>query len=381
MALNNSLGMENQKPTNFSDGSQRDDFARRATFIIAILLLIVVTIASNLLVFLAVYAFRGLRTVTNCFVISLASADLSVAFLAIPAWLSNAFIPLDTNYKLLLLDLCTRWVDVFCAAVSIYSATLVSLDRYLAINKPLRYREMVTRSRANKAISSVWIMSLVISGISFIQYHSTTAIYVWAIFVFIAILCVPLLTMIFAYACIYSAAVEQLSKMKYNEHNVTSTDPLNRKRNAVSDRRKRFYKELCITKTLAITISMFIIAWAPYLIIAMVETFHPSKQAQIPEFFSHLIHYLPFINSFVNPWIYAGINKDFRKALKKLMCAPQQFCFCAQNENSTKRSRTNSASTGRTLIGSFQMEDQTGSFRGSNPPRVTPRHDVQCTSV
>lgn len=344
-------------------------------------MLIVLTIASNLLVFLAVYAFRGLRTVTNCFVISLASADLSVALLAMPVWLLNALLTIDTEYKLLLIDLCTRWVDVFCAAVSIYSATLVSLDRYLAINKPLRYREMVTRTRANKAIASVWIMSLAVSAISFIQYQSNTAIYAWAIFVFVVILCIPFLTMVFAYACIYRAAVEQLSKMKHNEHNVTSTDPLNRRKNALSDRRKRFYKELCITKTLGITISMFVIAWAPFLIMTMVETFHPTNEAHIPDFFNRLIQYLPFINSFVNPWIYAGINKDFRKALKKLMCAPQQFCFCVQNESSAKRSRTNSGSTGRTLIGSFQMEDQTGSFRGSNPSRGPPRYDIKCTSV
>lgn len=302
MAINITLGMdEAAKPANISDGSLQKDELHTMAFVISLFFLIVVTISSNALVFFAVYAFRGLRTVTNCFVISLASADLSVALLAMPVWLSSALLPFNTPSEEVMFIITTRWVEVFCAAVSIYSATLVSLDRYLAIDKPLRYREMVTRSRANKAIASAWVLSLVIAAVSFIQFQSHMGIYVIAVFDFVVILCIPLCIMVFAYVCIYRAAVEQLSKMKYHEHNLVSTDPLNQKRNAVSDRRKRFYKELCITKTLGITVSLFIIAWAPYLILIMVEIFHPTNKVNLPEFISRLILYLPYINSFVNP--------------------------------------------------------------------------------
>jgi len=371
----------NGNPNNITDAPQHGEIPDKLAFIISVFFLIFATILSNSLVFIAVYAFRGLRTVTNYFVISLASADLCVALLALPVWLTTGLLRLHTDGEVMVFFMSTRWVEVFCAAVSIYGATLVSLDRYLAIDKPLRYREMVTRGRAIKAIAGTWFLSILIAAISFIQYQSTTGMYVWAIFVVVVILCIPLCIMVFSYVCIYQAAVQQLSKMNYNEHNLTSLSAINSKRNADRERRKRFYKELCITKTLGITVSLFFIAWAPFIIIIMVETFHSTKGNYMPEFLERLILYLPYINSFVNPWIYAGINKDFRFALKKLICAPQEFCLCVQKDNLSKRSRASSAvSTGRTLVGSFQGDEQNGSFR-SHHSRGLPKHDLKCTSV
>ncbi|EDO37871.1 predicted protein, partial [Nematostella vectensis] len=282
--------------------------------------LIVATLLSNSFVFFAVYSFRELRTVTNSFVISLASADVSVALLAMPAWMvTNVIQHRPGTYEAYAFDLGTRWIDIFCCSASIFNATLVSFDRYLAINKPLHYRVVVTKYRAYKAIAATWGAAMIVTAISFIQYRDNASTYGWAIFMFITILCIPLSVMGFAYFSIYQAAIAQLTKMA----SMRLSTPLGRansvnKAASANARRKRFYQELRITKTLALIVSLFVVAWAPYLVMVMVETF--DLTVVVPRPLSDIILWLPHINSCVNPWIYTGINKDFRKAFKTLFC-------------------------------------------------------------
>lgn len=340
-------------------------------FMVILFFLIVATVLTNSAVFFAVYAFRGLRTVTNCFVISLASADLAVALISMPTWPIRSLLLLQEDGTIVL-DMSTFWVEVFCCSASIFNATLVSVDRYLAINKPLRYREMVTRRRANKAIVGVWILSFVVAAISYIQLLGEDYINGFAIFLFITIFCIPLCIMCFSYICIYRAAVGQLSKMSCNGHMLSMGEEEKRKfLNA--ERRKRFYKELRITKTLAITVSLFAIAWAPYLIMTLLETFY--AHIPIPTSFEAVVLWIPYVNSFANPLIYTGINKEFRKALKKLLCSKSSICRCAQKDNA-ERNRGNAS---RSNAGSLHGDDTAvTSFNRTSNSR---RQEIQCSSL
>ena len=104
-------------------------------FLVFVLLLIVATVAGNGFVFMAVYTFRELRTVTNYFIVSLASADLAVALLAMPVWLISALIPIDNEYDHLILDLCTKWIDpffmhCFTASISCWIHHVTIVDNY-----------------------------------------------------------------------------------------------------------------------------------------------------------------------------------------------------------------------------------------------------------
>ncbi|XP_031569928.1 probable G-protein coupled receptor No9 [Actinia tenebrosa] len=340
-------------------------------FIVLLFFLIIATVLTNSAVFFAVYTFRGLRTVTNCFVISLASADLAVALISMPTWLMQGLLQLQEDEGIVF-HMSTVWVELFCCSASIFNATLVSIDRYLAINKPLRYREMVTRRRANKSIIAVWILSFLVAAISYLQFKGNEYIYGIAIFLFITIFCIPLCIMCFSYISIYRAAVAQLSKMSCNGH-MLSMGEEEKKKFLNAERRKRFYKELRITKTLAITVSLFAIAWAPYLIMIIIETFY--QDIVIPFAFEAVALWIPFINSFANPLIYTGINKDFRKALKKLLCSNRSICYCAQKDD-TERSRGNAFLS---LAGSLHGDETaTTSFNRTSNSR---RQEMQCTSL
>ncbi|XP_049276342.1 octopamine receptor 1-like [Rhipicephalus sanguineus] len=117
-------------------------------------------IFGNLLVIIAVLASTKLRTVTNYFVVSLAVADLSVGLTVLP-------------YSIVLEVLevwifghtwCQIWlaVDVWLCTSSILNLCAISVDRYLAITRPVRYRSLMSSRRAKLLIVAVWVIAFVI---------------------------------------------------------------------------------------------------------------------------------------------------------------------------------------------------------------------------
>jgi len=59
---------------------------------------------------------------------------------------------------------CRIWlaVDVWMCTASIYNLVAISIDRYIAVSRPVRYASLMTPSRAKQLIISVWILSFVI---------------------------------------------------------------------------------------------------------------------------------------------------------------------------------------------------------------------------
>ncbi|CAF4778223.1 unnamed protein product [Rotaria sp. Silwood1] len=116
----------------------------------------------NLLVICAFCRTRRLQTVTNYFIASLAFADALVAIFVLP--LSIYCYQRDRSWKLGLI-LCDLWVssDVLLCTSSILNLTCISVDRYMAITKPLTYTAYRSKFLARVMILSVWIVSAVIT--------------------------------------------------------------------------------------------------------------------------------------------------------------------------------------------------------------------------
>nr|CAH7749511.1 unnamed protein product [Callosobruchus chinensis] len=131
---------------------------------LAILLsvVIVIVILGNTLVILAVITTRRLRTVTNCFVMSLAVADWLVGICVMPP--AVAYTLMGT-WELGWI-LCDIWVslDILLCTASILSLCAISIDRYLAVTQPLRYsRNRRSKRLAFGMILVVWVSSMLIS--------------------------------------------------------------------------------------------------------------------------------------------------------------------------------------------------------------------------
>jgi len=59
---------------------------------------------------------------------------------------------------------CRIWlaVDVWMCTASIYNLVAISVDRYIAVSRPIRYASLMSPTRAKLLIIVVWILSFVI---------------------------------------------------------------------------------------------------------------------------------------------------------------------------------------------------------------------------
>ncbi|ALC48019.1 5-HT7 [Drosophila busckii] len=131
--------------------------------IVSIILLIVIlgTVVGNVLVCIAVCMVRKLRRPCNYLLVSLALSDLCVALLVMPMALLYEVLE-RWNFGPLLCDI---WVsfDVLCCTASILNLCAISVDRYLAITKPLEYGVKRTPRRMMLCVGIVWLAAACIS--------------------------------------------------------------------------------------------------------------------------------------------------------------------------------------------------------------------------
>ncbi|XP_058466991.1 probable G-protein coupled receptor No18 [Malaya genurostris] len=158
------LGSKLEVSKAMGDGGQHLLIANWQDCVIVVLfcLLIVVTVIGNTLVILSVITTRRLRTVTNCFVMSLAVADWLVGIFVMPPAVA---VHLLGSWPLGWI-LCDIWIslDVLLCTASILSLCAISIDRYLAVTQPLNYsRRRRSKRLALLMILVVWVLALAIT--------------------------------------------------------------------------------------------------------------------------------------------------------------------------------------------------------------------------
>ncbi|XP_053699064.1 octopamine receptor Oamb [Sabethes cyaneus] len=129
--------------------------------LLAILIFIdVLVIVGNTLVVAAVTSSHKLRSVTNFFIVSLAVADLLVGL---------AVLPFSATWEVFKVWIfgdvwCRVWlaVDVWMCTASILNLCAISLDRYVAVTRPVTYPSIMSTRRAKSLIAGLWVLSFVI---------------------------------------------------------------------------------------------------------------------------------------------------------------------------------------------------------------------------
>jgi hypothetical protein len=76
-------------------------------------------------------------------------------------------------------------------------------------------------------------------------------------------------------------------------------------------------KERKASTTLGIIMSAFVVCWLPFFVLALVRPF--VEEDAIPDAVSGLFLWLGYINSLLNPIIYATLNRDFRKPFQEIL--------------------------------------------------------------
>ena len=274
------------------------------TFLLVAIVILPIGIAGNILVIIVVKKKRYLHTKTNFLLANLAVFDLMANVLAYTVGAVRAFpIQARTFGKFL----CK--INSFYPAISLCSIltlTVIALERYNAIVKPLSTGLKFEKKTLRYFIIAIWILALAAATplIHFAEYNSdyrcdrtwsTTTRFVFWTSAFIAIIGIPLIIIIFCYG--------HIIRTLYFQHQVV---PMNIPRE-VDEREKKRVVKLSIVVT-----SVFIFSFIPFAIVRELEFGGP-----VPNAVSVFALCSVLLSSVLNPFIYAYQSTNYRRAFKE----------------------------------------------------------------
>jgi len=269
------------------------------------IILVIVSILANSLVVSAVWRTPSLRYPSIVFLCGLAVSDLAVG-LAVQPWfvavqlLKIHGLPSEGDCKLETAFLALGFV---VCGVSFGHVTLISVDRYIAIQYPLRYSSIVTLPRVLFLITLCWLTSTFCS--SLILWHFSAFLYVVA-----TVVMVFLGTSTVIHVTIYRIVRRHRNEIRAQEQAVQTTNEFNMarfKKTAVNTFIVYYFLLLCYVP--------FSIAWVLQMSGAtIVDNPIVWKTANT----------IVFLNSAINPFLYCWrlptIRAPVMTLLNKIFC-------------------------------------------------------------
>lgn len=173
------------------------------------------TAVGNFLVIASVYYFKRLRSLSNFFLVSLATADLIVGAITVPLYSLSA-------YDWPIVGTTVGQIYDFMAAVTLaassFSLVTVTYDRHLAIYSPLRYRTVMTSHKCAMLVCIVWIFAFAVGIPNFATKNLRPRSIYLVVFVLISFL-FPLIYITIAQIQIFKAVKRQLRFISENTSN------------------------------------------------------------------------------------------------------------------------------------------------------------------
>nr|XP_020753575.1 5-hydroxytryptamine receptor 4 [Odocoileus virginianus texanus] len=323
------------------------------TFLSAVILM---AILGNLLVMVAVCRDRQLRKIkTNYFIVSLAFVDLLVSVLVMP--FGAIELVQDIWIYGEMFCLVRTSLDVLLTTASIFHLCCISLDRYYAICcQPLVYRNKMTPLRIALMLGGCWVIPMFISFLPIMQgwnnigiidleriskprlgqdlhviekrkfkqnSNSTYCIFMvnkpYAITCSVVAFYIPFLLMVLAYYRIYVTAKEHAHQIQMLQRAGAPTEGRLQPTDQHSTHRMR--TETKAAKTLCIIMGCFCLCWAPFFVTNIVD---PFVDYTVPGQVWTAFLWLGYINSGLNPFLYAFLNKSFRRAFLIILCCDDE---------------------------------------------------------
>uniref|UniRef100_A0A8C4X3V5 G-protein coupled receptors family 1 profile domain-containing protein n=1 Tax=Erpetoichthys calabaricus TaxID=27687 RepID=A0A8C4X3V5_ERPCA len=276
--------------------------------------LVVLTFCGNLVVIISISHFKQLHTPTNLLVLSLAVADFFVGVLIMPIMIIQS------------IETCWYFGEVFCFIYSFFLALLtttsiinlavIAIDRYIAICHPLTYSNKITVQIGAMAVAAIWISSITYTVTMILSGGNTegvigvdpcpgdcTSVFnsTWATIDLIYSFLLPVFIMVTLYAKIFLIA----------------------KRNSLGKKNISKKSERKAAKTLGIVVTVFILCWLPFYVCTLLNQF---MNVMVPSAVAWACLWITYVNSGLNPIIYALFYPWFRKSFKLLItckiCSP-----------------------------------------------------------
>ncbi|XP_028594499.1 delta-type opioid receptor [Podarcis muralis] len=275
----------------------------------------VVGLLGNILVMYGIVRYTKMKTATNIYIFNLALADA----------LATSTLPFQSAKYLMetwpfgeLLCKVVLSIDYYNMFTSIFTLTMMSVDRYIAVCHPVKALDFRTPAKAKLINVCIWVLSSVIGvpimimavtrsqgGIvmCLLQFPEPQIYWdtVTKICVFIFAFLVPILVITICYGLMILRlkSVRLLSGSKEKDRNLRR-----------------------ITRMVLVVVAAFIICWTPIQIFVIVWTLvgidkkNPYVMASL-----HFCIALGYTNSSLNPVLYAFLDENFKRCFREF-CLP-----------------------------------------------------------
>ena len=223
---------------------------------------------------------------TTYLLINLAFADLLVGVSVIATGAIGIFM--TTYTQSVLPYLVVNSANIFTTGSSIFSLTIVAVERAHAIVKPLKHRTTKTRYYFN-AIRLVWVMATLVCILgmlyTFLYLRTLRFVLIFTSFACLLIICL-------SYTTIWWFTSKRSRQFL-----------------------QRHQQNKKLAQTLFIVTFFSLVAWFPGQVLVMSQTTNDLNTGIINAVWS-----LEFANSLVNPFVYALRMPEFRREVKVLLC-------------------------------------------------------------
>ncbi|XP_046729929.1 trace amine-associated receptor 13c-like [Silurus meridionalis] len=277
---------------------------------------VLLTVCGNLLIIISVLHFKQLHTPTNMLVLSLAMSDFLVGAFVMPPVL------------IWIIETCWIFGKIFCTffwfigsfltIISVYNVALISVDRYLSLSHPFFYMNRVSVRISCIVIVSDWCVlgiyivtlicftgnftgSVMCPGECFLTVNE-----VWSVIDLVVSFIFPLSVIIILYSRVFLIAKKHATAIReLNNHTRPQTQKITS--HSMKSERKA-------AKVLGVLVAVFLACLLPYFIYSLLGDVIKLQIEII-----HKLMMVVYLNSTINPFIYALFYPWFRRCIKLII--------------------------------------------------------------
>lgn len=273
-----------------------------------------------------------LKTATNFLVAHLAFTDLGNCAICFPT-----FIPalLGNDYLFKSLHLCK--IQFYLASIfssqSAVMLNVIALNRYCLVTKKIAvYRKLFNAKATAVTVAVLWVLNTFVILLPELGFGNVVPVpplhtclmepgdpmswLLWTLLVCVSIFLCYLAIPLFYFR---TFAFAKRSKQKVINHLVVRpgmTDNNASLAHQTNERSRQTCRkaELRYTMVSALVYCTFTICWTPFCIVHLV-----NRNSPVASWVYHYCFLLIYTNSCLNPFIYAGLNRNFRRKIKQLL--------------------------------------------------------------
>ncbi|XP_078108023.1 opioid receptor, delta 1b [Sander vitreus] len=293
-------------------------------------LICVVGLLGNVLVMYGVVRYTKMKTATNIYIFNLALAD-ALATSTLP-FQSAKYLMSTWPFGEVLCKVVIA-IDYYNMFTSIFTLTMMSVDRYIAVCHPVRALDFRTPAKAKLINVCIWILSsaigvpVMIMAVTMVKDEGNTVCELsfpkpesyWdtvmkiCVFIFAFVVPVLVITVCYGLMILRLKSVRLLSGSKEKDRNLRR-----------------------ITRMVLVIVGAFIICWTPIHIFIIVRTMvHIDRKNLLVVASWHLCIALGYTNSSLNPVLYAFLDENFKRCFRDF-CLPYRSRL---EQNSFSRAR------------------------------------------